>query len=261
MSQYVLNQSWKGERERLERIAALTDPATIRYLEALGVEEGWRCAEVGAGAGSITRWLCERVGDSGQVIAVDINTQFLDSLDYSNLEVRRQNIVTEPLKEGLYDLVHAKILLLHLREREQVLQQLVAALRPGGILLVEESDIRSIQTCEPPSILLSKSGAAIASLFERGGVDSAYGLKLLPAVARTGLKNIGSDCQLSAIQCGSPQSITLSLTLEHLSTKIVGAGLMSQEEVDTALDKLRQPSETMIYTPITVSVWGQRTND
>jgi predicted O-methyltransferase YrrM len=261
MSQYVLNQSWKGEKERLDRIAALTDPATIRYLEALGVEKGWRCAEVGAGAGSTARWLCERVGDSGRVIAIDIDTRFLDALDYTNLEVRRQNIVTDPLEEGLYDLVHAKILLLHLREREQVLQQLVAALRPGGILLVEESDIRSIQTCEPPSSLLSRSGAAIASLFERGGVDSAYGLKLLPAVARTGLKHIGSDCQLSAIQCGSPQSITLSLTLQHLSTKIVGTGLMSQEEVDAALDKLRQPSETMIYTPITVSVWGQRTSD
>ncbi|GLV53912.1 methyltransferase [Dictyobacter sp. S3.2.2.5] len=258
MSQYVLDQTWEGEKERLESIAALTDPATVRYLEALGVKEGWRCAEVGAGAGSIARWLCEHVGASGRVVAVDIDTRFIEMLDYSNLEVRRQNIVSEPLEEGLYDLVHVKILLLHLREREQVLQQLVAALRPGGTLLVEESDIRSIQTCYPPSPLLSKSGAAIASLFERGGVDSAYGLKLLPAVAKTGLKNLGSDCQLSAIQCGSPQSITLSLTLEHLSSKIIQMGLMSQQEVEAALQALRQPSETMIYTPITVSVWGQR---
>lgn len=260
MSQYVLNQTWKGERERLESIAALTDPATIRYLENLGVGEGWRCAEVGAGAGSIARWLCEQVGESGQVVAVDINTQFLDFLNYTNLEVRRQNIVTEPLEEGIYDLVHAKIILLHLPEREQVLRQLAASLRPGGILLVEESDIRSIQTCDPYSEHLSKSGAAIARLFERGGVDPAYGMKLLPAFKRIGLKNIGSDCQLSAIQCGSPQSTTLILTLEHLSTKIVALGLLSQQEVDAALEELRS-SETMIYTPITVSVWGQRASN
>ncbi len=261
MSQYVLNQAWKGEKERLESIAALTDPATIRHLDDLGVEKGWRCAEVGAGAGSIARWLCERVGDSGRVIAVDINTQFLDSLDYTNLEVRRQNIVTEPLEEGLYDLVHTKILLLHLPEREKVLQQLVAALRPGGVLLVEESDIRTIQMCDPPSGLLSRSGAALASIMERGGVDIAYGLKLLPAVVRTGLKRIGSDGQLSAIQCGTPPSVTLALTLEHLSTKIVGAGLMSQGEIDTTLEELRWPSATLIYCPILVSVWGQRAND
>jgi SAM-dependent methyltransferase len=260
MSQYILDQAWQGEKERLESIAALTDPTTIRHLEALGVGRGWRCAEVGAGAGSITRWLCERVGDSGQVIAVDINTRFLDTLDYSNLEVRCQNIVTEPLEEGIYDLVHAKILLLHLPEREQVLQQLVAALRPGGVLLVEEADIRSIQTCDPPSDLLSKSGTAIARIMERGGVDIAYGLKLLPAVVRTGLKHISSDGQLSAIQCGTPPSVTLALTLEHLSTKIVGAGLMSQEEIDAALEELRS-SATMVYSPITVSVWGQRAKD
>ena len=40
------------EKVRLERIADLTDPATIRYLEQIGVREGWVCAEVGAGAGS-----------------------------------------------------------------------------------------------------------------------------------------------------------------------------------------------------------------
>jgi len=261
MSQYVLNQSWKGEQERLDRIAALTDPATFRYLEALGVDKGWHCAEVGAGAGSVARWLCQRVGASGKVVAVDIDTRFIEALDYPNLEVRRQNIVTEPLEEGRYDLVHAKIILLHLPEREQVLRQLAAALRPGGILLVEESDVRSIQTCEPQSPRLAKSGASIASLFVKGGVDPAYGLKLLPAVKRTGLKNIGSDCQLSAIQCGSPESITLSLTLEHLGPKLVALGLMSQEEVDAALEELRQPSNTIIYTPITVSVWGQRIDD
>ncbi len=254
----ILNQSLQSERKRLDSIAVLTDPATIRYLKGLGVGEGWRCAEVGAGAGSIARWLCEHVGQSGHVVAIDINTEFLKELDYSNLEVRRQNIVTQPLEEGSYDLVHVKILIQHLPYRDRVLQQLVAALRPGGYLLVEESDIRSIQTCEPPSPILTKAAAALAALFPFIGSDPGYGLKLLPAVKRTGLRILGSDCQLSAIQCGSPEIATLTLSLEQLSTQLVSQGLMKLEEVKAALQQLRQPSDTMIYTPITVSVWGQR---
>lgn len=254
----ILNKSLQGERARLESIAALTDPATIRYLKEIGVRQGWQCAEVGAGTGSIASWLCECVGESGHVVATDINTVFLTELNYPNLEVRRQNIVTEPLEEGRYDLVHVKILIQHLPYREKILQRLVAALRPGGYLLVEESDIRSIQTCEPPSPLLTKAATALATLFIFIGSDAGYGLKLLPAVKRTGLHVLGSDCQLSAIQCGSPEIITLTLSLELLSTQIVSQGLMSLKEVKEALELLRQQSDTMIYTPITVSVWGQR---
>lgn len=257
----LLNRSVQLEKVRLASIAALTDPATIRYLEALGVGEGWRCAEVGAGTGSIARWLCERVGESGRVTAVDINTVYLEELEYVNLDVRCQNIVTEPLEEGSYDLVHVKILIQHLPYQERILQQLVAALRPGGYLLVEESDIRSIQTCEPPSPILTKAAASLATLFDFIGSDPSYGLKLLPAVKRTGLKILGSDCQLSAIQCGSPEIITLTLSLQLLSTQIVSQGIMNREEVKEALELLRQSSDTMIYTPTTVSVWGQRTQD
>ena len=253
-----MNQSLQGEKQRLESIAALTDPATILYLKEIGVEKGWRCAEVGAGTGSIARWLCECVGESGHVVATDINTVFLAELDYSNLEVRRQNIVTEPLEEDSYDLIHVKILIQHLPYREKILQQLVAALRPKGYLLVEESDIRSIQTCEPPSLILTKAAAALATLFTFIGSDAAYGLKLLPDVKKTGLHILGSDCQLSAIQCGSPEIVTLTLSLELLCTQIVSQGLMSQQEMKTALEQLRQPSNTMIYTPTTISVWGQR---
>lgn len=263
MTQSVLEPTVDHERERLESIALLTDPATIRYLKALGVAEGcgWRCAEVGAGAGSIARWLSTRVGYSGKVVAVDINTEYLKDLRAPNVEVREQDIVTTPLEKETYDLVHAKILLMHLPEREQVLQQFVDALKPGGCLLVEEADIRSIQTCAPPEPLLTRAANALTTFFYFSGADPGYGLKLLPAVKRTGLKNIGTDCQLTAVQAGTPEMQTISLSLAKLAPMIVQAGLMGKHEVERAFEILEEPSDFTIYTPITVSVWGQRADD
>ncbi len=261
MSTNVLEPTADQERDRLEAIALLTDPATIRYLENFGVREGWRCAEVGAGAGSIARWLSTRVGYTGQVVAVDINGDYLRDLRAPNVEVREHDIVDNPLEEGAYDLVHVKILLMHLPEREKVLHQLAAALKPGGYLLVEEADIRSIQTCSPPEPLLTRAASALATFFYFSGADPGYGLQLLPAVKRTGLKNIGTDCQLTAIQAGTPQIQTISLSFAKLAPMIVQAGLMGQEEVERAFEILHEPSETTIYTPITISVWGQRIDD
>ena len=249
------------EKVRMEYIASLTDPATIRYLEQIGVRQGWRCAEVGAGAGSIARWLSNSVGQFGKVVAVDIETSYLEGMSAPNLEVRRQDIAGTPLEQGAYDLVHVKILLMHLPDRERILGELVAALKPGGYLLVEESDIRSIQRVDPPSPLLTRAASALETFFYFGGADPGYGMKLLPAMHRTGLKVLGTDCQLTAVQAGTPAVQTILLSLAKLAPMIVKAGLMGHKEVEAAFDLLEKPSDTVIYTPITVSVWGQRVDD
>ncbi|MBV9281043.1 MAG: class I SAM-dependent methyltransferase [Chloroflexi bacterium] len=114
VAQYAFDQPWEEERQRLVLLEEAHDPVTIRQLEAVEVGKGWRCAEVGAGAGSIARWLAERVGATGRVIALDLDTRFLDAASYTNLEVRRQDIVHDPLEEGAYDLIHARYLLMHL---------------------------------------------------------------------------------------------------------------------------------------------------
>ena len=54
------------ELARLKLLEALCDPWTFRHLDGIGVRQGWRCLEVGAGAGSVVRWLSERVGPHGR---------------------------------------------------------------------------------------------------------------------------------------------------------------------------------------------------
>jgi ubiquinone/menaquinone biosynthesis C-methylase UbiE len=87
MSSCAFDHTWKNEREQLARVL---DPFTIQRLEALGVGEGWRCLEVGAGGGSIAKRLCGKVGPRGRVVATDLQTKFLEALPKPNLEVRRQ---------------------------------------------------------------------------------------------------------------------------------------------------------------------------
>jgi 2-polyprenyl-3-methyl-5-hydroxy-6-metoxy-1,4-benzoquinol methylase len=136
-TEYVLDNAWHGARERLRLLEETLDPGTIRHLETVGVASGWRCLEVGGGGGSITAWLCQRVGPAGRVVATDIDTRFLDALSFPNLEVRQQNVVTDAIEEAAFDLVHTRAVLMHLPERQRALDRLVAALKPGGWLLLE----------------------------------------------------------------------------------------------------------------------------
>ncbi|HEY0808078.1 MAG TPA: hypothetical protein VGD84_23630 [Pseudonocardiaceae bacterium] len=91
MSEYTLTRAGDEltERERLALLQSYQDPTTFRYLTEAGVTTGWHCLDVGAGGGSITRWLADRVGPTGSVLATDIETDLLSQVDLPNVTVQR----------------------------------------------------------------------------------------------------------------------------------------------------------------------------
>src|SRR5262245_11804479 len=64
------------EGERLSLLEQIFDPASRRRRDL--VQPGWRCLEVGAGRGSMAAWLADRVGESGQVVATDVDVTYLE---------------------------------------------------------------------------------------------------------------------------------------------------------------------------------------
>src|ERR1044071_5854808 len=113
--QRLLSPEWGAEGRRLAAIAAVCDPETTALLERLGLRPSWRCLEVGAGGGSIAAWLA---GRTAHVTATDIDTRYLDGLTAPNLAILRHDVTSDPLPEQSFDLVHARFVLEHLRERE-----------------------------------------------------------------------------------------------------------------------------------------------
>ena len=103
---YMFAEAYDLDTElgRLKLVESLNDPFTIRNLQATGVTSGWRCLEVGAGAGSMTRWLAAQVAPTGSVTAVDIRTVFLQ--DLADNKSRRRVGGLDPADPG--DRPHAK---------------------------------------------------------------------------------------------------------------------------------------------------------
>jgi 2-polyprenyl-3-methyl-5-hydroxy-6-metoxy-1,4-benzoquinol methylase len=123
-SAYLLDNAGEPTRRRFAGLPQVYDPGTMRHLTERGLGPGWHCLEVGAGGGSIARWLAEQVGPAGSVLATDIDTRFLDDLQMPNLEVRRHDIGTEPLSAASFDLAHARLVLSHVPQREAALARL-----------------------------------------------------------------------------------------------------------------------------------------
>ena len=135
------DRGWEQETQRLRSLEAEFDPGTCRLLDSLGVVDGWHCLEVGAGAGSIARWMAERTAPGGRVIAVDLDLRHMNSARFGNLETRALDIVVDDIGEAVFDLVHARAVLEHIPARQAALRRIVSALKPGGWLLVEDFDL------------------------------------------------------------------------------------------------------------------------
>lgn len=132
MTKYVLPHSLPGEEERLALMSSLLDPLHRRQLQACGVGPGWRCLEVGSGNGSVSAWLAEEVGPNGRVVATDIDASYLTRLALPTLEVRRLDILRDPVESRAYDLVTARAVLHHLSDPEWAIHQMAAMLAPAA---------------------------------------------------------------------------------------------------------------------------------
>src|SRR5215469_14703965 len=129
---YLLPNGGPEAPTRFAALSELFDEVTIHHLEKCGVRYGWSCLEVGGGSGSIARWLADHVGPTGRVLATDIDTRFLETPGSRNLEVRRHDIAVDPLPQGTFDLVHSRLVLLHVPQREQALASMISGLKTGG---------------------------------------------------------------------------------------------------------------------------------
>lgn len=257
---YVFDNAAAQSSTRFSALEKIFDPGTIRHLMALRVAEGWRCLEVGAGGGSIALWLRDRVGVAGHVLAVDIDTRRLESLRSPNLEVRRQDVVSDPPMPSAFDLVHVRLVLHHLPDREEVLADLVRALKPGGWLLAEEFDALSVMS-DPainPGEVLLPSRVALSQLMRDRGVDLRYGRLLAGRLRAHGLQDIGTEGQVFVWQGGSAGATLIRANLEQMAGELIESGRLTDRQLEADLSQLANP-EYMTPSPIMWAAWGRRT--
>jgi SAM-dependent methyltransferase len=250
MGAYTLDNGWERERERLAALEGVFDRGTTRHLDALGVRRGWTCLEVAGGGGSIASWLCRRVGDTGRVVATDVDPRFLEALDEPNLQVLRHDITVDDLPQSAFDLIHARLLLEHLPERDKVLERLVGALKPGGVVLIEDLDWRSlfsqpaIVTIYPPedTDLAIKVWRAMCDTMSDGGYDREFGARLVGVMVELGLEDVGAEGRSPSIQGGTRDAVVPKFTLEQLGDRVLAAGRLSPDEMAWALERMEDPN-------------------
>jgi SAM-dependent methyltransferase len=247
------------ELDRLRALEAASDPASQRCLLSTGLTQGWRCFEVGAGAGSLLSWMAAVVGPTGSITAIDLDTRFLRNPP-SGTRVIKGDIRAEVLESDWFDLVHARYVLVHLPDYEVALGRMLEALRPGGWLVVEEphsSAARAICGLEGEMVSVERMNCAIRRIFTNAGKDYDLGIRLPSLFQAAKLQDIRVEHDAPISHGRSPVAEMMQMCAAQSKQRYIDTGEATEQDVENYCRFAQDPNSWAIYHG-TVRVVGQK---
>ncbi len=135
---------WLRWMVELDNPFTKTNRAAV-IIAHLDPQPGMTVLDVGCGPGRLTLPLAERVGDSGQVVAVDIQAGMLDRVrekakaaGIENIELVQAGIGEGKLGLERFDRAVLVTVLGEIPDRQAAMKEVFDALKPGGLLAVTE---------------------------------------------------------------------------------------------------------------------------
>ncbi|KIF66809.1 methyltransferase [Streptomyces sp. AcH 505] len=260
---YLLDNKQSEAGIRFGALSELFDPVTFRHVDRLGIGAGMRCWEVGAGGPSVAVGLAERVGTGGAVVATDIEVSWAaDAAEAADgvVQVLRHDVAADPPPPGAFDLVHARLVLVHVGDRAEALRRMIGALRPGGRLLLEDADpglqpLLCPDESGPEQRLANRLRTGFRELMAARGADLAYGRTLPRLLREAGLADVEADAYFPIT---SPACTVLeAATVRQIRGRLVAAGLATDAEIDTHLANVATGRLDLATAPL-VSAWGRK---
>lgn len=240
MQHYIFNNAAAVEYERLDLMSKILDPRTRASLLDLGLTEGWKCLELGGGNGSVSAWLCDKVGLSGSVTSIDINPRMIELVERPNLSVLKVDVRTEELPAGPFDLVMCRAMLHQISDyAPAVLAKMAAALKPGGWLFVCEPDFNLVRVCEPE--VWRKAWEATIAWGHTQGVEWFIGRRLPEMVQSLGFGHPEAKTEVPNIRGTTSDALYYQLFFETIRDRILAAGFVDAATLDGAGQLLADP--------------------
>lgn len=247
----VFSHGHERELDRLHSLARVLDEDSFRRLDALPLGPDWRCLDIGAGLGTVSRWLARRC-PRGRVVAMDIDVSLLSPEGYETAE---KDVTRDEFPEGSFDLIHARWVFAHLPSRDADIARVVRWLAPGGWLIVEDPTQFPLESSPHP--LYRKVTIAMGlALRRRFGTDRQWARTFPAPLRAAGLVEIGTEVSVPVTGPG-PTGRFWRLGAEQLADDLREQFGVTDTELAEFAELVEHPSFSD-FSMATVAAWGRR---
>jgi SAM-dependent methyltransferase len=267
IEEYVLGYS-QTEQERLLRQADTFAGDACWLLDQVGVRPGWQVADIGCGPLGIIDLLADRVGAAGQIVGVDNDDRMIvraqeivSDLGLRNVSLTLAEAADTGLEPSSFDLAHTRLLLLHLPHPEEVVAEMVALVRPGGTVILEDLDWVS-WVCQPPHPAWDRLREALQEFSRRRGMDVCIGRRLPELLRAAGIEDVSFRAVCPTYVTGDNDNHALLVTLaRQFGAALIADGLIPAGDLAPLIadldDHLAQPGTITIYS-LFCQAWGRK---
>jgi SAM-dependent methyltransferase len=254
---YLFDMGWERERERLTANEQFWDPFSVRILGQLGIAEGMRVLDVGAGGGTMSQWFARRVAPSGSVLAVDLDPRFIMALDEPNLEAQQMDLFADEFPRDSFDVVHARCLLEHLPERLRGLERLIGAARPGGLVAVCDfgGDLGGPVYPTPDDLRVQKVFFAVVN---EAGWNHNWAPMIAEHMRQLELEQVDAESLRRYTVGGETGSVRINqFSVGVARDRMLATGTITADQIDACLARLCDPTVGHLSFE-TWYAWGRR---
>jgi SAM-dependent methyltransferase len=243
---YVI-RSGASAHDRLELIARLFWPTTETFLTRVGASDLDRFVDVGCGIGDVT---C-RVGAMGvDALGIDPNAEVV------GLATARAASLAATARFGIaglaelttdddlaeVDAVYARCVLTHQSDPATGLAAMVAATRPGGMILVEDVEVAAVWS-SPPDDALRRHVELYVAAAHGLGARPDFACEIAPTLATLGATDIHVDVVFPVLR--EPDDLRAhACTMEAIAAPVIAQGLATADEVTELVAQLDQFADT-----------------
>jgi SAM-dependent methyltransferase len=256
---YLLDNAQAQAARRMQVLARLYDATTRRTLSEIGIGDGWQCLEVGGGGGSVANWMAECVAPTGSVLCTDLDPRHMPAPRQPNLRIERHDIVRDELPMAHFHLIHARLVLIHIPERDAVLERLITALKPGGWLVIEDFDALSLLpdrevNCHEVQL---PTADAMRIYMASGGADARSGRLLHGKFRALELTEVAAEGRMLMFDRTNGGTEIMRVNFEQVGPRLIEAGLIDEQQLERDLERL-DDEDFAAPSPIMWSVRGRR---
>lgn len=255
MSEYSIYGGDEGKR-RLEILHRTIAPSTTLFLEKAALSEGMNCLDLGCGGGQVAIEIGRKIGESGLVTGLDFDERKIE-LAIAEAKSRQIKNVLFACSDAYrltasesFDLVYSRFLLSHLSNPAEVVKLMYDALKPGGKVLIEDTDF-SGHFSHPQCSAFDAYVSLYQKLLQKRGANANLGQSLAQLLNEAGFValELSISQPVHTIQEGKQMA---EITLEGISNALISESLITRnkyQEIQNELIAFRKREDTIMSLP------------
>jgi SAM-dependent methyltransferase len=264
--QYLLGRS-EAEAARLRKQVEELAGETRWLLDQLDIQPGARAIDLGCGPGGILDLLSERVGPEGRVVGLEKSEQFVElartfvaNRRLGNVDILQGDAKETGLPRDSFDVGHARLVLVNVPEPERVIAELVALVRPGGVIASHEADYLP-HLCYPPSPAWTRLFEVYETYSRANGIDLFVGRKTYRMFRDAGIVDIHVKPMIHVYPHGHNRRTIFFDFIHNVRDRLVAQGLMGAEQLGDLIDELKTDLDDpgrLVVSHLFFQVWGRK---